>query len=162
MMFAMRLERNVAQQHDLVIAADLFEGARQMDRGILVIALAILLPRARDAARGVEQAFARRTVACPLDQRAHGVGDMVGHDHLAVWSQFTLVVAHRPAFTVAIMSHISACQSGLARPRQEEFMAAGQVYVAESWLFEDWERRGFASFFGPNKSLDAFVNSAHP
>src|SRR3546814_2366910 len=70
------------------------------------------LPRARDAARGVEQAFARRIVARPLDQRAHRVGDMIGHDHLAVWSQFTLVVAHRPAFTVAIMSHISACQSG--------------------------------------------------
>src|SRR3546814_13601734 len=97
-----------------------------------------------DALPIVEQAFARRIVARPLDQRAHRVGDMIGHDHLAVWSQFTLVVAHRPAFTVAIMSHISACQSGLARPRQEEFMAAGQVYVAESWLFEDWERRGFA------------------
>src|SRR3546814_4970105 len=47
---------------------------------ILVIALAIFLPRARDAARGVEQAFARRIVARPLDQRAHRVGDMIGHE----------------------------------------------------------------------------------
>src|SRR3546814_10728290 len=67
-----------------------------------------------DALPIVEQAFARRIVARPLDQRAHRVGDMIGHDHLAVWSQFTLVVAHRPAFTVAIMrseEHTSELQS---------------------------------------------------
>lgn len=40
-------------------------------------------------------------------------------------------------------------------------MPAREVYVAETWLFSFSKRRGFASFFGPNKSLDAFVNSAH-
>src|SRR3546814_6198326 len=100
MMFAMRLERNVAQQHDPVIAADLLEGARQMDRGILVIALAIFLPSTRDAARRIAQALALRVVARPFDQRAYGVGDMVGHAHFSIWHPFTLFVAHRPAFPV--------------------------------------------------------------
>ena len=35
MMLAVRLKGDVAQQDDLVIAADLFESARQMDRRIL-------------------------------------------------------------------------------------------------------------------------------
>src|SRR3546814_16376266 len=43
MMFAVRLERNIAQQHDLVIAADLFESAGQMNRRVLAIAVAIFL-----------------------------------------------------------------------------------------------------------------------
>src|SRR3546814_18885014 len=81
-----------------------------MDRGILVIALAIFLPSTRDAARRIAQALARRVVARPFDQRAYGVGDMVGHDHFSIGPQFTLVVDHRPPFTVAIMSHISASQ----------------------------------------------------
>src|SRR3546814_4724558 len=71
MMFAVRLERNIAQQHDLVIAADLFESAGQMNRRVLDIAVAIFLPRARDALRRVAQPFARGIVAGPFDQRPH-------------------------------------------------------------------------------------------
>src|SRR3546814_18919784 len=101
MMVAMRLERNVAQQHDLVIAADLLEGARQMDRGILVIALAIFLPSTRDAARRIAQALARRVVARPYDQRAYGVGDLVGHAHFSIGPQFTFFFHHPPPLHVA-------------------------------------------------------------
>src|SRR3546814_17886234 len=63
MMFAVRLERNIAQQHDLVIAADLFESAGQMNRRVLDIAVAIFLPRARDALRRFAQPIARGIVA---------------------------------------------------------------------------------------------------
>src|SRR3546814_14911364 len=104
MMFAMRLERNVAQQHDLVIAADLLEGARQMDRGILVIALAIFLPSPRDAARRIAQALARRVVARPIDQPAYGVCVMAGHDLFSIGPQFTFVVAHRQLGTASVQA----------------------------------------------------------
>src|SRR3546814_5653156 len=70
MMFAVRLERNIAQQHDLVIAADLFDSAGQMNRRVLDIAVARFLPRARDALRRVAQPFARGIVAGPFDQRS--------------------------------------------------------------------------------------------
>ncbi len=69
MMLAMRLERDVAQQDDLVIAADLCKGARQVHRRILVITLAIIPPGTCDALRCVEQAFALRVLADPAEQR---------------------------------------------------------------------------------------------
>ena len=106
-MFAMRLKRNVFQQHQLVIAAHFFKGARQVDCRIVGIAAAIFLPRPRHALRRIEQSFARWIVAGPLDQRPYRLRDMVGNDHLAVGSQFNLVVAHCPAFTVAFLPHIS-------------------------------------------------------
>ena len=66
---AVRLERDVLQQHDLVIAADFLEGAAKMLRGIFLIAARIFPPRARDAPRRIEQAFAVGVVAGPADQR---------------------------------------------------------------------------------------------
>src|SRR3546814_2821188 len=69
MMLAMRLEGDVAQQDDLVIAADLFECARQMHRRILVVTLAIILPCTRDASGCFDQAFARGVLAEPTQQR---------------------------------------------------------------------------------------------
>ena len=107
MMLAVRLKGDVAQQHDLVIAADLFEGARQMDRRILAIAAAIFLPRPRDPLGRVEQALARRIVARPFDQRPHRRGDMIGDHDLAVGSDFGRAARHIPAFTVAFLPHIS-------------------------------------------------------
>ena len=71
MMLAMRLERDVLQQHDLVIAADLLEGAAEMVRRILGIAARIFLPGARDPRRRVEQPLAVGIVAGPADQGPH-------------------------------------------------------------------------------------------
>src|SRR3546814_11126770 len=68
-MLAMRLEGDVAQQDDLVIAADLFECARQMHRRILVVTLAIILPCTRDAPGCFDQAFSRGFLAEPTQQR---------------------------------------------------------------------------------------------
>jgi hypothetical protein len=65
MMFAVRLERDVAQQNDLVIAADLFECPRKMDCGIFLIAPAIISPGARDAPWRVDETFAFRVLADP-------------------------------------------------------------------------------------------------
>ena len=83
MVLAMRLERDVLQQHDLVIAADLLEGAAEMVRRILGIAARIFLPGARDPRRRVEQALAVGIVARPADQGAHRLLDVVGHGDLA-------------------------------------------------------------------------------
>src|SRR3546814_11198046 len=68
-MLAMRLEGDVAQQDDLVIAADLFECARQMHRRILVVTLAIILPCTRDPPGCFDQAFARGVLAEQTQQR---------------------------------------------------------------------------------------------
>ena len=97
--------------------------------------------------------FARRIVAGPFDQRAHGVRDMIRNDQLAVRSQILSQFAHRPTFTVAIMSHISARRGRYARPAREEFMTRRQVDVAESWLFTDFNKRGFAPFFNQTSHL---------
>src|SRR5688500_16151319 len=70
MMLAPAVERDVLQQDDLVIAADLMEGAPKMLRRILFVALAIFLPRPGDPLRGVEQPLAGRIVTRPADQRA--------------------------------------------------------------------------------------------
>jgi hypothetical protein len=55
---AVRLERNVAQQHDLVVAAHLVEGAGEVRHRVFVIAAEILAIGARDPARRVEQPLA--------------------------------------------------------------------------------------------------------
>ena len=72
-MLAVRLERNVLQKHDFVIAADLLEGPGQMHRRVFGIALEIFAPGAGDAARCIEQPFACRVVAGPADQRPDGL-----------------------------------------------------------------------------------------
>src|SRR5690349_9790802 len=100
MVLAVRLERDVPQEHDLVIAADLFEGAAEVDRGILGIALGIFLPRTGDAARRVEQALAVRVVAGPADERSDGLGDILRNragrrrlDQIAIVG-IAVIVAH--------------------------------------------------------------------
>src|SRR6185369_81361 len=99
-MLAVRLERNVLQQHDLVIAADLLEGAAEMDGGILLVALGIFLPGTSNAARRVEQPFAVWVVPCPANQRTyrvrHIVGDVAGGrrlDEIAVVG-IAMIIAH--------------------------------------------------------------------
>src|SRR5438270_13895457 len=69
-MLAVRLKGDVLQQHDLVVAADLLEGAAEMHRRILGITAGIFAPSARDAARRVEQTFAVGIVASPPDESA--------------------------------------------------------------------------------------------
>ena len=78
MMLAMRLERDVLQQHDLVIAADLLEGPGEVDRRVLGIAAGIFAPGPRHALRRVEQAFAVGVVAGPADQVRTASADLAG------------------------------------------------------------------------------------
>lgn len=54
-MLAMRLERNVLQQDDLVITAHFLEYARKVARRVVGIARAIFPPRPRNAVRRVDQ-----------------------------------------------------------------------------------------------------------
>src|SRR5690606_21897798 len=98
-MLAVALERDVLEQHDLVVAADLLEHPAQMARRILLVALAVFLPRARDALRRVAQTFAFRIVAGPADQGADAFLHPPGHARLA--ARIVLVgpgeATHRPA-----------------------------------------------------------------
>src|SRR5438309_5094442 len=75
MVFAVGLERDVLEQDNLVIAADLFERAAEMVRRIFPIAARIFAPGAGDAPRCIEQPLAGRIVAGPADQGA----DRLGH-----------------------------------------------------------------------------------
>ena len=88
MMFAVRLERNVLEQHELVVAADLLEHPAQVDRGILAIAEAVFLPRPRHALGRIEQAFAFGIVAGPVDQRPDRFLHFEGHGRLAALDVF--------------------------------------------------------------------------
>jgi len=72
MMLAMALERNPAQHNHLIVAFDLLERLLKDVDGVLRVAREILLERACDAARCLDQAVALRIVAGPADNRAHG------------------------------------------------------------------------------------------
>jgi len=72
---AIALDAHVPQHDHLVVTLDLLEGAREQRGGVDAVATEELLVRARDAPRRVAQAFARRVVAGPAQQRAHrGLG----------------------------------------------------------------------------------------
>ena len=66
----MRMERNVAQQDDFVIASDFLERALQVHRRVFLIARAVLLPRAAIAGGSVDQPFALRVITGPAQQGA--------------------------------------------------------------------------------------------
>src|SRR5206468_3983800 len=69
-MLAMRLERYVLEQHDLVVAAHLLEHAGKVMGWVLRIAPAIFLPRAGHPLGRIEQSLASRIVSAPADQGA--------------------------------------------------------------------------------------------
>src|SRR3990167_2073375 len=74
-MFAMRMKRDVAQQNDFVITADLLESALEIGFGAFFIALEIFEEGVDDALRRVDEPFAFRVVADPAKQlldRRHG------------------------------------------------------------------------------------------
>jgi hypothetical protein len=73
MMLAMRFELDVAQQHDLIVAPDLFEGSFQIFKWIFEITRKPFFISAHDMGGSSEQSFAIRTVAGPAKERAHGV-----------------------------------------------------------------------------------------
>ena len=64
-------EADVAQDDQLIIAADLLEGALEIAAGVGLIAGEQLDVGARHAGGGVEQTFAGHIVARPADQGAH-------------------------------------------------------------------------------------------
>ena len=67
-MLAMRGETDIAQQHNLVVARDLLEGAPQMLGGVLVVAGEPLLIGAHHPGRRLEQPFAAGVVASPTNE----------------------------------------------------------------------------------------------
>ena len=79
MMLAMRLERNVLQQDEFVIAADFLKSPRQMIAGIFEIAFAIFTPRPPDARRRIAQPLAVGIITGPAQYRAHGVLHLLRH-----------------------------------------------------------------------------------
>ena len=68
---AVRIERDVAHQHHVLVAADLLEGRRQHLGRIVAVAGIKLLVGLHDATRRIAQALAVRIVARPGDQRPH-------------------------------------------------------------------------------------------
>src|SRR6185437_2821329 len=72
MVLAMAFDADVAQQHDLVVAVGLLEGAFQNGDRVFLVAGEELGERAHHAAGRVEQALALGVVAGPAQQHAHG------------------------------------------------------------------------------------------
>src|SRR5262249_54469 len=70
-MLAVGVEGDVAHQHEVVVAADLVEGAVEHLGRALAIPAIKLLVGVDDALGSLDQAFARRVVARKGDQRAH-------------------------------------------------------------------------------------------
>src|ERR1700722_19091327 len=68
----MRAAGRPAQEHDLVVARDLLEGALEIVARVLVVAREPFLVGAHDARRRAEQPLAIGVVARPADERAHG------------------------------------------------------------------------------------------
>src|ERR1700691_2693829 len=73
MVLAMGFKADVAQHHDLVVAAGLLEGALEIVARIVVVAGEPFLVGARDAARRGAKPLAAGIVAGPADEGAHGV-----------------------------------------------------------------------------------------
>src|SRR6516225_48874 len=69
-MFAMRLEADVLQRDDLVVAVGLLEGSLQQCDRILLVAAEELLVGANDPVRCAVQPLALRIVTGPADQGA--------------------------------------------------------------------------------------------
>ncbi len=90
--FAMRLERNVLEHDDLVIAAHLGKSAREVHCRIFGIALTIFQPRPRHALGRIDQAFARWIVTGPFDQGADRLLHMERHRHLAARGIFVIAM----------------------------------------------------------------------
>ena len=86
MVLAMRVEFDVAQHDDVVIAFDLVEGARQRLHRVLLIALEELVIGLDHALRRVEQALAVGIVACPGDQRADGLFGLLLARPFDIWA----------------------------------------------------------------------------
>ena len=76
MMLAVRLKRDIAQQHDLVIAADLFESPREVMAWIFLVADTIFQPSAGGARGRLDQSLAIRIVADPFDERPESLLDL--------------------------------------------------------------------------------------
>ena len=70
---AMAFEAHVAQQDHVAIAGDVLEGAGKFGGGILAVAAEPLLVGFDDALGRIGEPRARRIVAGPGEQRAHGV-----------------------------------------------------------------------------------------
>jgi hypothetical protein len=73
MMFAVRFELDVAQQHDLIVTSDFFEGSLQVFTRIFKITRKPFFISAYDATGCSEQSFAIRIVAGPTNESTHGI-----------------------------------------------------------------------------------------
>ena len=116
---AMRLERDVLEQHDLVIAAHLLEGAAKVARRILAIADRIFAPGAGDARGRVQQPLAVGIVAGPADQGPHRLADVVRHRNLA-WLGDEIAVLWVAAVHFFASFRRSLCTAALQSPRPVE------------------------------------------
>jgi len=91
-MLAVRLKRDILEQDDLVVAADLMKYPGEVDRGVFPVTLAIFLPGPADARWHIEQSFAIRVITRPADQRANGVLHVIGNGQLGLWCSSEIAV----------------------------------------------------------------------
>ena len=117
MMFAMRLKRNVLQQHDIVISAHLMENAREMIGGIVMIAPAIFAPGPRHTFRRLDQPFAFGRIARPADQRADRFRNLCRNRLLAFANHLRIgITCHEQGHSLSYRPRIWRLAPPMTRP----------------------------------------------
>lgn len=90
-MFAMRMERNVAQKDHLVIASDFLESPFKVDGGIFIIAATIFFPCPCHSCGRILQSLSVRIVASPTQDGAKRLLDFRRNCGLAVYGEARVI-----------------------------------------------------------------------
>ena len=100
-MLAMGLKRYVLEQDNFIIAANLFERARQMQARVFAIPAAIFPPGTADTARRIQKALPIGIITCSAPERPDGVLHVMRNGKFSVFAngfKIMRLVIHSTAF----------------------------------------------------------------
>ena len=117
-MLAMGLKRYVLEQDNFIIAANLFEGARQMQARVFAIPAAIFPPGTADTGRRIQKALPIGIITCPAQERPDGVLDVMRNGKFSVFANGFKIMAFRVRiFRNDVLLGINGFPSSICRQR---------------------------------------------